>query len=120
MTEHLIFGVSYSKHHEHIEWLMVGRDADRKLAGLFLATRSFVVDLIKTDSASFRTAVMKEKKYHKGAEVVIYDDEYLTTVPDASEANNLENLPSFSMPEDEIDAALKVAVKEVLGLETQE
>lgn len=48
--------------------------------------------------------------------MVLYDDEFLTTTPDASEENNLERLPSFLISEGEIDAALNAAVKEIFNL----
>lgn len=115
MTEYLIFGVSYSKEEQHIEWVLLGRSSKGKMASYFIASRQFVADLIKNECASFRTATLQGKNYLKGAKVVIYDDEFLTTVPDATEKNNLERLPVFLMPEDEIDAALAVAVAEIFG-----
>lgn len=116
MTEYLIFGTSYSKQpEEHIEWVVLARAENNKLAGAFLVSRHFVVDLIKTGSASFKTATIQNQKFLRGADVVIYDDEYLTTSPDASEQNNLENLPSFSMPDDEIETQLVPALEKIFG-----
>ncbi|AYL14651.1 hypothetical protein D9N00_08775 [Pseudomonas syringae pv. actinidiae] len=115
MIDYLIFGTGYSKQPEHIDWVLVGREIDNKLTKAFVVAREFVVDLIETESASFRTATVQGKKYSKGAKVVIYDGEFLTTSPDASENNNLEELPTFSMPDDDIDKAVKLAIKGVFG-----
>ncbi|RMO93471.1 hypothetical protein ALQ32_200113 [Pseudomonas syringae pv. tagetis] len=115
MIEYLIFGTGYSKQPEHIDWVLVGREIDKKLTKAFVVEREFVVDLIKTESASFRTATTQGNKYFKGAKVVIYSDKFLTTSPDASENNNLEELPTFSMPDDDIDKAIELAVKGIFG-----
>lgn len=117
MIEYYIFSVCYSKQSEHIDWVVLGRPVDGKMEQCALVSRSFVVDLIATESASFRTATFKGKGkgFAKGAEVIVYDDEFITTVADAKEENNLENLPTFSMPEEEIDKHLKDSFENIFG-----
>ncbi|GFM90774.1 DUF3892 domain-containing protein [Pseudomonas cichorii] len=108
MAEFLIFGVAYNKDDQHIDWVVVSRAVDRKLRGLSLVSRQFIVELIKTESATFKTATIHREIniYEEGAKVHIYDDEYLTTAADDTEKNNLESLPSFVMPDDDIEAAI--------------
>lgn len=112
MTKYLIFAVSYSEDDEHIDWLLISRQEGRRLMGTFIASRAFVVDLIKTESASFETAVIRGFTFYPGAEVNIYDEEFLTTSADASEENNLQRLPVFSVPEEEILLSIKKALEE--------
>lgn len=115
MANYLVLAVAYSKEERHIEWLLVSREVDRKLGFLSVVGNEFVVDLIKSESATFRTATIdaEQHKYFPGAHLHIYDDVFLTTDPDSSESNNLENLPEFSMPDDEIDQAV---MKSIPGL----
>ena len=115
MAEFLILGVAYNKGEQHIDWVIVSRAVDRKLKGLSLVSRHFIVDLIKTESATFKTATIHAEinKYEEGPPVQIYDDEYLTTRADDTEENNLESLPSFVMPEDDIEAAIIKAFPEL-------
>ncbi|MDO7903397.1 DUF3892 domain-containing protein [Pseudomonas sp. K1(2024)] len=117
MIEYYIFSVCYSKKSEHIDWVLLGRPVDGKMDKCDLVSRSFVVDLIATESASFWTATFKGKGkgFAKGAEVIVYDDEFITTVADAKEENNLENLPTFSMPEEEMDKHLKDSLEKIFG-----
>ncbi|MEX5592491.1 hypothetical protein [Pseudomonas orientalis] len=108
MTEYLIFGVAYSKEERHIEWLAISRQVESNLSFFSLVGRSFVVDLINSGSATFRSATInpKKKSFAIGATVHVYDGEFLTTSPDKSESNNLENLPELIIPDDDIDEAV--------------
>jgi hypothetical protein len=112
MAEFLIFGVAYSEKETHIDWLLITREVENTLNGSSIVGKKFVVDLIKTKSATFRTVTLDSKKmrFVRGAEVHVYDDDFLTTSPDHSEANNLESLPRFVMPDDEIDRSLREAL----------
>jgi hypothetical protein len=108
MAEYLIVGVAYSSEEKHIDWVFVSREVDKKLSFFSVVGNQLVVDLIKSKSATFKTATidLAKLKYYIGADVQIYDGEFLTTSPDASEANNLENLPVFSMPNEDIEKSL--------------
>jgi hypothetical protein len=109
MSEYLIFGVSYSEDEKHIEWVLLSRVENGTVTGSSVVGHSFVVDLIKTESASFRTATMDKDalKFHRGALVHVYDDEFLATDRNATEKDNLSNLPRFNMPSKEIEESVE-------------
>lgn len=109
MVEYLIFGVSYSEDEKHIEWVFLSRIENGTVTGGSVVDHSFVVDLIKTESASFRTATIdkEEKKYHRGAKVHVYDDEFLATDRNATDKDNLSNLPRFIMQTKEIEGSVE-------------
>lgn len=119
MSQYLILGVSYSKEENHIDWVVITREIDGKLFGFFVVSREFAVDLIKTETASFRTVTMdlEKRKYYKGAEVHVYGDEFLITAPDSKEENNLENLPAFEMPGAQIEEELKKVFLELFDFD---
>lgn len=108
MAEYFIIAVAYSEDEQHIDWLLIGREVDSMLSLLSVAHRQFVVDLIDSGSASFRTVTLDKSKnaFRPGSYVQTYDKIYLTTVRDALEENNLENLPVFVMPNNGISDAL--------------
>ncbi|MCF5198944.1 hypothetical protein [Pseudomonas syringae] len=99
--------MAYSKEERHIEWLAIFRLVESNLSFFSFVGRPFVVDLINSGAATFRSATInsRDKSFAIGATVHVYDGEFLTTSPDKSESNNLENLPEFVMPDDDIDEA---------------
>lgn len=107
MTEYLIAAVGYSDKEEHIEWLLLVRLSEKRAVGSWLVPRDFAVDLIQTDSATFKTAIftLRDGKfsYSLGADVRLYDKKFLTTDPNKTERDNLGNLPRFPVPDFEID-----------------
>ncbi|MCU7283268.1 DUF3892 domain-containing protein [Pseudomonas peradeniyensis] len=115
MAEYLIFAVSYSEKDEHIEWLLIARQEGKGLKATSIVSRAFIVDLIKNNVATFKTAVIRDKIFYRGADVVVYDEDFLTTTADATEENNLQRLPSFVVPQKEIDDSIKMALEEAYG-----
>ncbi|WP_095183970.1 DUF3892 domain-containing protein [Pseudomonas sp. Irchel 3H9] len=112
MAEYFILGVSYSEDGAHIDWVQIGRleepePKQKRVKFIGPVSRQFVVDLIESESATFKTLPLIEKtgKLRPGANVRIYENDFITTEPDHKEENNLENLPRFSMPDAEIEAA---------------
>lgn len=109
MSEYVILGVSYSEEEKHIEWVLLSRIVNNKLTIGSVVDHSFVVDLIKTEAASFRTATIDKdtRRFHLGAEVHVYDDEFLATNRNDTDKDNLSNLPRFIMPTKEIEESVK-------------
>lgn len=112
MPEYLIFGVSYSEDKKHIAWVLLSRFENNKFTPTSVVEHSFVVDLIKTGAASFKTATIdkKNKKYNLGADVQVYDDEFLKTDRNDTDEDNLSNLPRFTVPSKEIEDSVEQAL----------
>jgi hypothetical protein len=115
MAEYVIIGVSYSDKEEHIEWVRVAREiANKRLLDASVVHRSFIVDLLKTNSASFKTAIVttnnanKTYSYRTGADVHVISNQFLATDSNATKSDNLSNLPRFSMPNEEITKSADV------------
>lgn len=105
MSEYLVIAVAYEENQEHIDWLLVTRRIDGKINRIWVADRDWVADLITTKSASFKTALKNPntKKFEPGADIHVYEDVYLSTDRNASERDNLSNLPRFAIPALDID-----------------
>lgn len=61
---------------------------------LISAPRKVVVEFIKGGDPVF-TGIKNGEGYRKGAEVEVYKEEFLRTVGNSSEGDNLENLPKY-------------------------
>lgn len=86
-------------------------ESHRTQINCFTVPRDFVHNLIENDAAEFWTYVQAPHKteWKKGARIITSGDKFLTTEPDHTEDNNLDNLPDFVFPakEEQIEDALK-------------
>ncbi|WP_057437090.1 hypothetical protein [Pseudomonas syringae group genomosp. 3] len=75
--QYYINGIRFDKHEEHIEFVSVRKDGTKEH---YLVPRGFVALLIKS-GISFKTRYNKDKKWHTGAEVEVYDETFLRANP---------------------------------------
>ena len=57
--------------------------------------RELIVGLLKTEKLSIKTRIKKNDKWVTGDDVVLYDNEFITTAGNGRRSDNLENLPEF-------------------------
>ncbi|MGQ7858244.1 hypothetical protein ACUN0G_02830 [Pseudomonas sp. 32A] len=99
MADFLIEKVAYSEDGEHIEWVLVREDKGDKAGPRIPVPRLFIADLIRLGKAEFQTVVKAANgKLDRGSEVRLYDGKFLTTSPNKTDRDNLENLPTFEFP----------------------
>lgn len=106
MTEYFILAVGYAAEAERIDWAFVARASEQgEFVMNALVDRDFVVDLIRTESATFRTAPVNRTtgRFTKGASVHVLADEFLSTDANDIKRDNLGELPRFDVPKFEID-----------------
>ena len=97
-ADFLISKVRYNEKHTHITHLYVHEDLGDTVGEGGTELRRYVVDKIN-NGYSFCTIVKDhEGKWTKGAKVVIErvdNIDYITTKPNGTSKDNLENLPEF-------------------------
>lgn len=106
MAEYFILAVGYSEEEEHIEWALVARfETNHDCVMTAVVERDFLVDLLRTESATFRTATVNPAtgKFRKGADVHVIGDEFLSTDANDVTHDNLGKLPRFKMPKCEFE-----------------
>ena len=105
MTEYWIIAVAYSEEEQHISWVMLTRAVNGKPEKAWLVDRDYVADLINTGSATFKTATLNRhtKKFEARANVHVYDETFLSTDGNDTELDNLNSLPRFTAPIEEVD-----------------
>lgn len=86
--QYYINGIRFDKHEEHIEFVSVRKDGTKEH---YLVPRGFAALLIKS-GISFKTRYNKDKKWHTGAEVEVYDETFLRANPNETSLDNLRNL----------------------------
>lgn len=65
------------------------------LSQKFNVPRELIVGLLKTEKLSIKTRIKKNDKWVTGDDVVLYDNEFITTAGNGRRSDNLENLPEF-------------------------
>ncbi|HDR1062874.1 DUF3892 domain-containing protein [Pasteurella multocida] len=61
----------------------------------FKMPRELIVSLLKTKKLSIKTGTKRHGKWITGDDVVLYNDEFITTAGNSRKSDNLENLPEF-------------------------
>lgn len=97
MADFFITAVQYNEDKNHIESVEVREDLGWGSVGeVRLVPRAFIVDLIRLDKASFRTATHEYNgKWTSGDNVVTYGQDFLTTEGNSTRRDNLDELPEF-------------------------
>jgi hypothetical protein len=97
LADLIIFAVRKDEY-KRIEKVKVGIDVIDNIAGSVVLTKEQVIGILK-DGAKIKTAYLDvDKKYLEGSIVQFFLDngvEYLKTIANGSEKDNLDNLPEF-------------------------
>lgn len=92
MANFFIAGIRKDKASGHIQQVqLIFAGTSKKL----VADREFVARLIGLGSASFQTIFWSNNAWRYGAEVIVYDEIFITTAANSKVQDNLENLPEF-------------------------
>ena len=87
-----IYKVKYDEDRNVISSVKVKFTSD---GSMFSLSRELIVSLLKTEKLSIKTRIQKNDKWVTGDDVVLYDDEFITTAGNGRRSDNLENLPEF-------------------------
>lgn len=87
-----IYKVKYDEDRNVISSVKVKFTSD---GSMFSLSRELIVSLLKTEKLSIKTRIQKNDKWVTGDDVVLYDDEFITTAGNDRRSDNLENLPEF-------------------------
>ena len=87
-----IYKVKYDEDRNVISSVKVKFTSD---GSCFNLSRKLIVALLKTEKLSIKTRIQKNDKWVTGDDVVLYDDEFITTAGNGRRSDNLENLPEF-------------------------
>ena len=87
-----IYKVKYDEDHNVISSVKVKFTSDDSWFNL---SRKLIVSLLKTEKLSIKTRIKKNDKWTTGDDVVLYNDEFITTAGNKRKSDNLENLPEF-------------------------
>lgn len=94
MANFCITAVRYNAARTHLETVWVREEKSKTVGAAREVPRIFVADLIRLGLASFQTRTKNtEGKWSVGAQVHLFEDEFLTTDPNATERDNLGSLP---------------------------
>jgi len=96
-ADYLISQVRYNDKHTHITDVIVHVDNGDTVGGGTSQKREWVVEKID-NKKSFHTVFKDDNKWKKGQEVVkdrVNGSDYITTKPNGSAKDNLENLPEY-------------------------
>jgi hypothetical protein len=88
-----IYKVKYDEDGNAISQVKIAFTTD--LSQKFNVPRKMIVALLKTEKLSIKTCIQKNDKWVTGDDVVLYDDEFITTAGNGRRSDNLENLPEF-------------------------
>ena len=88
-----IYKVKYDEDGNAISQVKIAFTTD--LSQKFNVSRKLIVALLKTEKLSIKTCIQKNDKWVTGDDVVLYDDEFITTAGNGRRSDNLENLPEF-------------------------
>lgn len=100
MADFCITEVRYNKDKSHIKFVKV-RERKQGENGIQIGSprivsRAFVADLIRLGKVSFQTNTKTNNgQWKKGAEVLLFGQEFLTTDRNKTERDNLGELPEF-------------------------
>lgn len=87
-----IYKVQYDEDKNSISRVRVEFTSD---GSTFNLSRALIVSLLKTEKLSIKTGTKRNGKWVTGDDVVLYDDEFITTAGNKRRSDNLENLPEF-------------------------
>ena len=88
-----IYKVKYDENSNAISQVKIAFTTDLSLQ--FNVSRKLIVALLKTEKLSIETRIQKNDKWVTGDDVVLYDNEFITTAGNGRRSDNLENLPEF-------------------------
>lgn len=98
-ADFLISAVRYNTDHTHIEYLVIQADnGDTVAIPPYIESRRQIVGNIKKKLSYLTITRTKEGKWKQGQKVIIVkinEVEYIKTVENKTEDDNLENLPEF-------------------------
>ncbi|MGE4158829.1 MAG: DUF3892 domain-containing protein [Planctomycetota bacterium] len=97
-ADYAISAVRYNEKRTHIDKVQAYEDGDKGLGALVEFSREQVVAAIKNKTTFVTMFKNKDGKWSKGQPVFIIKInkvEYIKTVDNGSERDNLENLPEF-------------------------
>jgi len=87
-----IYKVKYDEDRNVISSVKVKFTSD---GSMFSLSRELIVSLLKTEKLSIKTGTKKNGTWITGDDVVLYNDEFITTAGNKRKSDNLENLPEF-------------------------
>ena len=93
-----ISAVQYNKEHTHITMARVHPDNEDRIGVSSDVTRQAIIDAIKNETTYVTIIQNAEGKWSKGQPVYIIKvngTEFIKTVDNGKECDNLENLPEF-------------------------
>ncbi|MBZ9570552.1 DUF3892 domain-containing protein [Methanobrevibacter sp. TMH8] len=96
-ADYCISAVRYNNKNTHIEYVEVRKDNGETIGSSETWKRADVLNKLNTGK-TFCTIIFKENKWYEGADVIkvtIRGKEYIKTVNDGTEEDNLGKLPRF-------------------------
>lgn len=88
-----IYKVKYDENSNAISQVKIAFTTD--LSQEFNVSRELIVSLLKTEKLSIKTCIQRNDQWLTGDDVVLYDNEFITTAGNGRRTDNLENLPEF-------------------------
>ena len=94
-ADYVIVAVRYDKNDQYITKVKRYKFSSLGLINLQIEPRQTIVDELNSGTTFVTATKRSDSKWIKGSEVLIYQDNYIRTSPNAKERDNLENLPRF-------------------------
>jgi len=92
MKQFYIYKIQLDVKKEHIQFVSANSTTANDTR--YKVPRAFVAQLIHA-GVSFKVKYIKDKAWHIGAEVDVYDEVFLRSNPNSKAADNLSNLEHF-------------------------
>ncbi|MCK5643969.1 MAG: DUF3892 domain-containing protein [Gammaproteobacteria bacterium] len=97
-ADYLISAVRYNSEHTHIDQVLAHEDTDESVGEGKIYNRQTIVDAIKNGTTFVTIYKNDQGKWSKGQKVYVINvngTDYIKTVDNGKEEDNLENLPEF-------------------------
>ena len=97
-ADYLISAVRYNSEHTHVDQVLAHEDTDESVGEGKIYNRQTIVDAIKNGTTFVTIYKNDQGKWSKGQKVYVINvngTDYIKTVDNGKEEDNLENLPEF-------------------------
>ncbi|KGA36571.1 DUF3892 domain-containing protein [Pectobacterium brasiliense] len=97
-ADYLISKVRYNDKHTHIDEVMVHEDKGDKVGSGNSEKRQWIINKLDAGYTFYTIITGNDGKWKKGQQVVkdrVNGTDYITTKPNRTEKDNLENLPEY-------------------------
>ncbi|MBC2383575.1 DUF3892 domain-containing protein [Pseudomonas sp. WS 5096] len=91
MKQYYINAIRLDKENKHIEWVRIRKNGHKEY---YVIRRQLAAHLIES-GISFKTRYLEDKKWKTGAEVEVFEGDFLKANPNSTAKDNLRNLEVF-------------------------